>query len=140
MQTQTQVTGELFGELREKITSRSITDITPLGVRLELNSEGKFAGGKFIATHMETVRVFQNLDGTLEWEVKALEATLEGDIVVLSGKGTGKVTGPTTLGAQGEVVYMTQSPRLSWLNGMKARVEVTSNNATGETETKIYTR
>jgi len=140
MQTQTQKTGELFGELREKITSRSIRDITPLGVRLEVNSEGKFAGGKYTATHMETVRAFQNLDGTLEWEVKALEATLEGDIVVISGRGTGKVSGPTTLRGEGEVVYMTQAPRLSWLNGTKARVEVTANNATGETEIKIYTR
>jgi hypothetical protein len=140
MQAQTQKTGELLGEIRGKTVSRSIKDITPLGIRLELNNEGKFVGGKYVANHLETVNVFQNLDGTLQWEAKALEVTAEGDAVVISGRGTGKATGPATLWAEGEIVYMTQSPKLAWLNGTKGRNEVTANNQTGEFEIKVYSR
>jgi hypothetical protein len=131
---------ELFGEIRGKTVSRSIKEITPLGVRLELNNEGHFAGAKYNAAHMETVHLFQNLDGTLEWTVKAIENTPEGDVVVINGKGTGRITGPTSLTAEGQVVYMTQSPRLSSVNGTKGRVEVTSNTATGEFTIKVYSR
>jgi hypothetical protein len=140
MQTQVQKTGELLGEIRGKTVSRTIKDITPLGVRLELNNEGKFAGGKYLANHIETVSVFQNLDGSMQWEEKGLETTTEGDTVVITARGTGKATGPATLWAEGEVVYMTQSPRLAWLNTTKGRVEVTANNQTGEFEIKVYTR
>jgi hypothetical protein len=141
MQAQTQqITGELLGEIRGKTVSRSIKDITPLGIRLELNNEGKFAGGKYLANHIETVNVFQNLNGSLQWETKALEMTTEGDTVVISARGTGKATGPSTIWAEGEAVYLTQSPRLAWLNTTKARLEVTANNETGEFEIKVYSR
>jgi len=140
MQTQTQKTGELLGEIRGKTVSRSIKDITPLGIRLELNNEGKFVGGKYVANHLETVSVFQSLDGSLQWETKGLDMTTEGETVVISGRGTGKATGPATIWAEGETVYMTQSPKLAWLNTTKGRVEVTSNNQTGEFEIKVYSR
>ena len=140
MQTQTQTTGELLGEIRSKTVSRTIKDITPLGVRIELNNEGKFVGGKYVATHIETVSVFQSLDGSLQWEAKALDMTTEGETVVISGRGTGKTTGPATISAVGETVYMTQSPRLVSMNTTKGRVEVTSNNQTGEFEIKVYSR
>ena len=140
MQTQTQKIGELLGEIRGKIVSRSIKDITPLGVRLELNNEAQFVGGKYSASHLETVNLFQNINGTLEWELKALQTAAEGDNVVIGGKGTGKVTGPTTLRAEGEFVYMTLSPKLSWLNETKGRLEVIANLATGEFENKVYSR
>jgi hypothetical protein len=51
MQTQTR-TAEVLGEIRGKTVSRTIKDITPLGVRLELNNEGKFVGGKYVANHI----------------------------------------------------------------------------------------
>jgi hypothetical protein len=140
MQTQTQKTGELLGQISGKTVSRSIKEITPLGVRLELNNEGQFAGAKYNAAHMETVNLFQNLDGTLEWDVKALENTAEGDYVVINGKGSGKITGPTSLWAEGQTVYMTRSPRLSSLNETKGRIEVNSNTATGEFTIKVYSR
>lgn len=139
-QTQTQQTGELLGEIRGKTVSRSIKEITPLGVRLEINNEGKFAGGKYVANHIETVNVFQGLDGSLQWETKGLDMTTEGETVVISGRGTGKATGPSTIWAEGEAVYMTQSPRLAFLNTTKARLEVTANNQTGEFEIKVYSR
>ncbi len=141
MQTQTQTqTGELLGEIRCKTITRTIKDITPLGVRLELNDEGKFVGGLYIANHIETVNVFQNLDGSMQWESKSLETTTEGEAIVISGRGTGKVTGPSTVWAEGEGVYMTQSSKLASLNGMKARFEVNANNQTGEVDIKVYSK
>jgi hypothetical protein len=140
MQTQTQRTEELLGQIRGKTVSRSIKDITPLGIRLELNNEGQFAGGKYNAAHLETVNLFQKIDGTLEWESKGLEMTPEGDGIVISGRGTGKLTGPTTVWAEGETVYMTQSPRLASLNMTKGSVRVTADNKTGEFEIKVYRR
>jgi len=139
MQTQTR-TAEVLGEIRGKTVSRTIKDITPLGLRLELNNEGKFVGGKYVANHIETVSVFQSLDGSMQWESKALEVTTEGETIVISGRGTGKATGPATIWAEGETVYMTQSPKLAWLNGTKGRNEVTANNQTGEFEIKVYSR
>jgi hypothetical protein len=140
MQTQTQTTGELLGEIRGKTVTRTIKEITPLGLRLELNNEGKFVGGKFVSNHLETVSVFQNLDGTFEWEVKGLDVTSEGETIVTSGRGTGKNTGPATIWAEGNLVYMTQAPKLAWLNTTKARAVVTANNQTGEMEIKVYSR
>jgi hypothetical protein len=140
MQTQTQKTGELLGEIRAKTVSRTITEIAPLGVRLELNNEGTFVGGMYTASHLETVSVFQNLDGTMQWESKGLDMTTEGETVVISGRGTGKSTGPATIRAEGETVYMTQSQRLGSLNTTKARVEINANNQTGEVDIKVYTR
>jgi hypothetical protein len=140
MQTQTQATGELLGEIRGKTVTRTIKDITPLGVRLEINNEGKFVGGKYVSNHVETVSIFQNLDGTFEWEAKGLDVTNEGETVVTSGRGTGKATGPATILAEGNLVYMTQAPKLAWLNTTKARAVVTGNNQTGEFEIKVYSR
>ncbi|MDA4130619.1 MAG: hypothetical protein OK457_07600 [Thaumarchaeota archaeon] len=139
MQTQTQTT-EVLGEIRGKTVTRTIKDITPLGVRLELNNEGKFVGGKYTSDHIETVSVFQNLDGSFEWEAKGLDVTTEGDTFVTSGRGTGKATGPATIWAEGNLVYMTQAPKLAWLNTSKARAVVTANNQTGEFEIKVYSK
>jgi hypothetical protein len=87
---------------------------------------------------METVSVFQKPDGTNEWEVKAIETTPEGDFIAVIGRGRGKSTGPTTAQWEGEVQFMTQSPRLSWLNGKKGWVEGSGNQATGEFQNKVY--
>jgi hypothetical protein len=140
MQTQTTKTGELMGEIRGHIVSRSIKDITPLGVRLELINEAQFVGGKYNATHLETVNMFQKVDGTLEWESKAVETTVDGDFVAINGRGNGKLTGPTGVWAEGEFVYMTRSPKLSSLNGTKSRLEVTANMKTGDFDIKVYSQ
>lgn len=140
MQTQTQKqTGELIGEIRGHIVSRSIKDITPLGVRIELINAAQFVGGKYTASHLETVNMFQKIDGTLEWDSKAIETTVEGDFVAINGKGNGKLSGPTSVWAEGECVYMTRSPKLSWLNGTK-NLEVNADMKTGEFEIKVYSQ
>src|SRR5579859_6091908 len=120
MQTQVEK-GALLGKLRSKMVSRTIRELTPLGARLEINGEGQFVGGKFEARHLETINVFQKMDGTFEWETKLLDTTAEGDVLVGTFKGTGKATGPSSIWGEGEGIYMTQSPKLAWLNGVKAR-------------------
>ena len=49
------------------------------------------------------------------------------------GKGTGKQNN-----FKGEVTYMTNSPRLSWLNNTKANVEGITDMKTNEATIKIY--
>ncbi len=140
MQTQTQKTGELMGEIRGHIVSRSIKDITPSGVRFELINEAQFVGSKYSATHLETVNMFQKIDGTLEWESKAVQTTVDGDFVAINGRGNGKLSGPASVWAEGEFAYMSKSPKLSWLNGTKNRLEVNANMKTGEFELKVYSQ
>jgi hypothetical protein len=139
MQTQTQKTGELFGESKAKVTTTTVKEITPLGVRYEVNYGGQFAGSLYSARELGTITAFLKADGTMEWEVKEIASTAEGDVILASGRGTGKLTGPGMFWSEGEGVVMTQSKRLSSLNGMKLRVEGTSNQATGELQSKFFT-
>ena len=86
-----------MAQVQEKVLSRTIKEITPFGVRLELNLEGRVSGELYTAQHMETVTLFQKTDGTFESEARAIESTKEGDVLVISYRGTGKQTGLTTL-------------------------------------------
>src|SRR6266571_6874617 len=89
MQAQTQVSkGELLFEISGKTVSRTIKEITPHGVRLQLNDEGQTTG-KLNANQMNTINVFLKPDGTNEWEGKPLINTREGDMVVVSSREQG---------------------------------------------------
>lgn len=118
----------------------TIKEITPHGIRLEINDTGQVSGTKYNANHMETVTVFQRIDGSSDWESKGIQTTREGDMIVVSGRGKGKSTSPTTSTWDGDVVFMTQSPRLSWLNTTKGWVEGSGNLATGEFTGKVYAK
>jgi len=136
MQAQKQK-GELLGEMHGKTVTTTIKEITPMGVKLEINDQAQFAG-KYNANSMETVSVFQKKDGTNEWETKGIQMTNEGDFIVVNGRGTGKNTGPTTASWEGEVVFMTQSSKLAWLNTTKGWIEGSGDNAKGEFNGKLY--
>ena len=129
--------GELIGELNAKMVTTTITEITPMGIHMISNDVGQFMG-KFNANHMETTTIFQNVDGTNEWETKAIETTNEGDMLVISGRGTGNITGPGKISWQGVVTYMTKSPKLEWLNTTKGWVEGWIDQAKNEGHAKIY--
>jgi hypothetical protein len=62
-----------------------------------------------------------------------MEMTKEGDVVMVTGKGTGQQNN-----FMGEVTYMTNSPRLSWLNNTKAKVEGMTDMKNNEATIKIY--
>jgi len=139
MQSQKEIQkGELLAQVREKILSTTIKEITPFGVKLELNLAGQVAGAMYSAQHIETVSIFQKSDGTSETEARAIETTKEGDVLVFSYRGTRKATGLTTVWAESEALVMTQSPRLAQLNNTRIRAEVTGDFATGEVNVKYY--
>jgi hypothetical protein len=48
------------------------------------------------------------------------------------------MSGPTTSIGEGEVLFMTQSPKLSWLNNKKFRGEITGDMATSENRAKFF--
>jgi hypothetical protein len=129
--------GELIGELRGKTVTTTVKAISPFGVNLSTNGTGQFTG-KYAAAQTETIDVSLNRDGTIQYEVNALQNTMDGDFVVLTSRGQGKSTGPTTVALEGEVVFMTQSAKLAWLNTTKGWAEGSLNNATGEYQAKFY--
>ncbi len=129
--------GELLFELKAKTTTITIKDFTPAGVRTEYNLQGEVKG-KFEAMHIETVTVLGKPDGTFEFEVKAINATNEGDTVLVTTRGKGWQENPTTARFQTEDSYQTTSAKLAWLNSTKSQSEGTYNFPTGELEAKIY--
>jgi hypothetical protein len=129
--------GTLLGEVLERVTTLTIKETTQFGIRAEVNYSGQFAG-VYNATIYDTVTVFLKTDGTFDWEGKEIQSTNEGELIVVNGHGTGKMTGPKTYANEGEVIFMTQSPKLLWLNNKKGRVEITSDLATGESRGKVF--
>src|SRR5438552_10278887 len=129
--------GELMVEAKGKFVSSTIKEISPSGIRLEMNDQGHITG-KYNATHIETVSILQRTDGTSEWQTKGIETTPEGDFIALWGGGTGRATSPTTEHWEGQIQFMTQSQRLSWLNGAKALVEGDGDAVKGEFHGKWY--
>ena len=127
----------MIGEIKEKTIVAIIKEFVADGAMLQYNSVGEFKG-KYHANHLETVDVKLKMDGTNEWEVRAMETTMEGDVVMITGKGTGKQENAMEGSFKGEVTYMTNSPRLSWLNNTKAWVEGMTNLKSNEVTMKIY--
>jgi hypothetical protein len=89
---------------------------------------------------METVSVSMNRDGSSTFDSKAIQNSVEGDFIVITSRGTGKSTGPTTVAFEGEAAFMTESKKLAWLNTSKGWIEGTMNNATSEYNIKFYTQ
>jgi len=140
MQAQTQMSkGELLFEVQGRTVSRTIKEITPHGVRMQMNDEGQITG-RVNAGQINTVNLFLKSDGTNEWESKGLVNTKEGDMVVISARGTGQMANPTTGTWQGESFFMTQSPRLSWLNNSKGWIEGSADMASGTYRAKVYSK
>jgi hypothetical protein len=129
--------GEQILDITGKNAGITIKDISQEGIHLEQNTVDQ-ATGKFNAAGFTTVNVKQKTDGTSSWEQKGIMNTMEGDFVALWGKGTGKQSGPTTATWEGEVHFMTQSPKLAWLNNTKGWVEGSGDQAAGTFQGKIY--
>ena len=127
-----------MAKVQEKVLSRTIKEITPFGIKLELNLEGQVVGEMFTGQHMETVSLFQKTDGTFESEARAIESSKDGDVFVLSYRGTGVQTGLTTMRGQSEGVLMTQSKKYAQLNNTRFRTEVDADVATGDVQVRYY--
>jgi hypothetical protein len=120
-------------EIKEKTNAVIIKEFKPDGALIEYNSSGEAKGENYKANHMETTDVKMKMDGTNEWESRAMEMTKEGDVVMVMGKGTGQGSN-----FKGEVTYMTNSPRLSWLNNTKAHVEGVSDMKSNTATMKVW--
>ena len=122
----------MIAEIKERTNAVIIKEFNPEGALIEYNSSGEVKG-KYHANHLETADVKMKMDGTNEWEMRAMEMTKEGDVVMITGKGTGQQNNFT-----GELTYMTNSPRLSWLNNTKARVEGTTDMKNNIATLKVW--
>jgi hypothetical protein len=129
--------GSLLGESRTKVAPYTIKEITPFGLKIERNDSGQFTGA-YTANVSDTLTFFLKNDGTFDWESKALSYTKEGDFIIAHVHGTGRMNGPTSSTAEGEAIFMTQSPKLSWLNNRKFKVEATGDLATMEDRAKFF--
>src|SRR5947199_3620981 len=138
MQSQQQTKGEVIAELRGKTDSLSIKDISSSGVKIENNDIGQITG-KYQANFMETISIHMKPDGTSEWEGKGVQMAGQ-DMVVTTSKGHGHQTGPGTIAFEGDVHFMTQSPRLSWLNNTKGWIDGTANQAEQSFTAKVYAK
>lgn len=116
---------DMIAEIKEKTQSTIIKEFTADGAWIQYNSMGEMKGEKIHATHVETADVKLKMDGSNEWELRAMDMTKEGDVVMISGKGTGSMNKEKAIESNfsGEVTFMTNSPRLSWLNGTKGWFE-----------------
>ena len=128
---------EMLAEIKEKTTAVIIKEFNADGAMIQYNSMGEVKG-KYHGIHMETADVKLKMDGTNEWDVKAMETTKEGDVVMATGSGTGRQENAMEGSFSGEVTYMTNSPRLSWLNNTKGWVEGRTDQRNLEATIKVY--
>jgi len=119
-------------EIKDKNAVTIIKEFTPDGSKIQFNSTGEVKG-KYSGMHTETVDILQKMDGTSEWESRAIDTTREGDIIMISGKGTGKMDK-----FEGEYTFMTGSKKLAWLNSTKARAEGTADMRGGGATIQVY--
>ncbi len=138
---QTQITkGELIIETKGKVGTGRVTEITPTQYQFDNDYQG-LTTGAYSAMCNGTMKSFVRDDNTLDWESREIQYTKDGELVTITGHGTGKLG--ITEGAgkvEGEVVFATRSPKLSFLNNRKGRVEATvrGDETTGEIHMKIF--
>lgn len=123
---------DMIVEIKERTNAIVIKEFNPDGALIQYNSTGE-AKGKYHATHVETADVKMKMDGTNEWEIRAIEMTKEGDTIMITGKGTGRQNS-----FMGEFTYLTNSPRLSWLNNSKAHVEGFTDAKNNEATLRVW--
>jgi len=128
---------ELLLELTSKNTTRSIKDFSPEGIRLESNLEGE-AKGVYNATFYATITMLVKPDRTIDYEVRQIHTTSDGDTVLVYYKGKSIIESPTHNKFVGETTFQTSSKKLAWLNGMKARHEGEYNPVAGENDFRVY--
>ncbi len=139
MQASTQkAKGELIAEIKGKTHSWTIKEVNQSGVKMEMNDQGTITG-KYQANFMETTSINIKPDGTITWEGRGIQ-NAGADMVVVTGKGTARQTNPTTTTWEGELTYMTKSPKLDWLNNTKGWIEGTANQAEGQFTAKVHAK
>jgi hypothetical protein len=129
--------GELIAEVKGKSDSWTIKEVGKNGFIMEMNDSGEITG-KYDARFMETTTIHTKPDGSITWEGRGVQNSGP-DTIVVTGKGTARrsQTGTTW---EGELTFMTQSPKLSWLNNTKGWQEGSANMADQTFTAKIYAK
>lgn len=128
--------GEEVLQLQGKSTGLTIHEVSERGIKFAQNSDNQVSG-KFTAMGPSTVTVHQKPDGTSDWENKGFMSTMEGDFIAFWGNGSGKQMGPKAE-YSGELHFMSQSPKFSWLNEWKGWVEGVADQSKGEYTAKVF--
>ena len=118
--------------IKATTTSSRITELGQTSIRTELDDKGTITG-RYAGVHWDTVEIQMNMDGTSSWQVKFIQMTNKGDMLVGTGSGTGEA--PDARGnakLKGEGTIMTMSHRLADLNGKRWICEVRNNMVTGK--------
>ena len=123
--------------LNVSVNSSRILEIGQNDIKTEQTGKGTITG-MYRGTHWDTLEVQMNPDGTSSWQVKFIHMTDKGDMLVGTGTGTGDA--PNSRGiakSKGGGTIMTQSQRLSDLNGKRWTCEVESNLRTDKALVKV---
>ncbi|XHH08567.1 MAG: hypothetical protein ACFCUE_13510 [Candidatus Bathyarchaeia archaeon] len=129
---------EPIAEIKEKVDAMVIKEFNQNGAVVQYNSSGEVKG-RYHGIHMETTDVTFKMDGTLDWQARAVEATKEGDNIMITGSGTGMMQAESYKGnIRGQVVYMSNSSRLNWINNLRADVDGEFDMKDKELSMKIY--
>jgi hypothetical protein len=129
---------EPIAEIKEKIDAFIIKEFNQNGAELQYNSSGDVKG-RYHGIHMETSDVNFKMDGTMDWQVRAMEATKEGDTIMITGNGTGVMDADGHKGNfKGQIVYLSNSSRLSWINNLRADVEGEVDMKDKDISMKVY--
>ena len=128
---------ELLLELRGKNTTRTIKDFSPEGIKLENNLEGE-SKGVYNATFYATINLLVKPDRTIDYEVRQIDTTSDGETILLYFRGKSIIESPTHNRFEGEITFQTSSKKFAWLNGIKARHEGEYNPVKGENNFRVY--
>jgi len=71
-------------------------------------------------------------------KARGIDTTSDGDTILITARGKGRVETPTSSTLEGEHTFQTASKKLAWLNKVKGRHEGTYNPATGEVSIRLY--
>jgi len=113
--------------IRSKVVSTRILEVTNSSLKIEINDKGTITG-RYKATQLATIENTMNQDGTSSWSGKFMQVTNKGDIIGVTGFGTGEP--PNSKGIakiRGDGEMWTRSETLADLNGAKWTCEGESN-------------
>jgi hypothetical protein len=129
---------EPIAEIKEKVDALIIKDFNQNGAMLQYNSSGDVKG-RLHGIHMETSDVNLKMDGTMDWTVRAIETTKDGDSVMITGNGTGMMEAGSYKGTiKGEITYMSNSSRMSWINNLRGDVDGEFDLKDKDISMKVY--
>jgi len=107
--------------------------VTNNSLKIEINDKGTIAG-RYKGTQWGTINNTINQDGTSSWSGKFMQTTNKGEMIVVTGSGTGEpATSKGIVKIRGEGDMWTQSTRLANLNGAKWTCEGENNIRKGST-------